>query len=181
MLQSLEPAEAPARIDPEAIAYILFTSGSTATPKGVCISHRALFSHLATMRRQFGYDFDTRLLNILPLHHTDGMNHGPLSAFTCGGTSFRVQRFTLHQLGLLLDMIYRERITHMIAVPTLLAMIAQTGPEFSDSFATPDFRFVVSSAAPLAASLWQQFQTRFRTRVANVYGLTETVVGGLFC
>src|SRR5262249_39905226 len=78
-------------------------------------------------------------------------------------------------------MIYRERITHLIAVPTLLAMIAQTGPEFSDSFATTDFRFVVSSAAPLAVSLWEEFQTRFRTRVANVYGLTETVVGGLFC
>jgi len=181
LLDRLEPAEPPARIDPESIAYILFTSGSTSTPKGVSISHRALFGHLATMRRQFGYDGGTRLLNILPLHHTDGMNHGPLTAFTCGGTSYRLSRFTLQQLGLLLDTLYKDRITQLIAVPTLLAMIAQTGSEYDDSFDTGDFRFVVCSAAPLAASLWEEFQARFHTRVANVYGLTETVVGGLFC
>lgn len=181
LADALEPAAPPERIDPESIAYILFTSGSTAAPKGVCISHRALFAHLATLRRQFSYDEGTRLLNVLPLHHTDGMNHGPLTAFACGGTSYRVQRFTLHQLGELLDRIYKDRITHLIAVPTLLAMMAQTGPELSDSFATEDFRFVVSSAAPLVPSLWEEFEARFRTRVVNVYGLTETVVGGLFC
>ncbi len=181
LLERFEPDEPPARIDPESIAYVLFTSGSTATPKGVCVSHRALFHHLATLRRQFAYGSDTRLLNVLPLHHTDGLNHGPLTAFTCGGTVYRLARFTLRHLELLVDSVYKERITHMIAVPTLLAMIAQMDPEFDDAFDTADLRCVISSAAPLAPSLWEAFQTRFRTRVANVYGLTETVVGGLFC
>lgn len=181
LLDALAPAEAPSRIDPESIAYILFTSGSTARPKGVAISHRALFAHLATMHRQFAYDESTRLLNVLPLHHTDGMNHGPLSAFTCGGTVHRPARFTLRNLGLILDSVYRDRISHFVAVPTMLAMIAQLDREYDDAFAGGDFRFVISSAAPLAPSLWERFEERFGTRVANVYGLTETVVGGLFC
>lgn len=183
-LDALEPAEPPTSIDPEQDAYVLFTSGSTSTPKGVRISHRALFAHLDTLRRVFGYDEGTRLLNVLPLHHTDGMNHGPLAAFVSGGCVHRPLPFRLQDLGALLDSVYSERITHWIAVPTLLALVDQLGDEpnsdYGDSFDTDDFQAVVCSAAPLPTALWERFQQRFRTPVANVYGLTETVVGGLF-
>ena len=184
LFDALESADPPATIEPTQDAYVLFTSGSTAAPKGVRISHRALFTHLDTLRRVFGYDEQTRLLNLLPLHHTDGMNHGPLLAFACGGCVHRPVPFRLQDLGLFLDAIYSERITHWITVPTLLAMVDQLSDDsesdFRDCFEGDDFRSVVCSAAPLPTALWERFQARFRTPVANVYGLTETVVGGLF-
>ncbi|MBW2288544.1 MAG: AMP-binding protein [Deltaproteobacteria bacterium] len=184
LFDALEPADPPATIDPAQDAYVLFTSGSTAAPKGVRISHRALFAHLDTLRRVFGYDERSRLLNLLPLHHTDGMNHGPLTAFVCGGCVHRPLPFRLQDLGIFLDAIYSNRITHWIAVPTLLAMVDHLSDDsesgFGDCFDSDDFRGIICSAAPLPAALWERFQQRFRTPVANVYGLTETVVGGLF-
>jgi long-chain acyl-CoA synthetase len=181
---SLEPADLPERIDPTSDAYVLFTSGSTAAPKGVRVSHSALFAHLGTLSRVFEYDESARLLNVLPLHHTDGMNHGPVVAFATGGCAVRPFPFSLQEIEALLDSVYTHRITHWITVPTLLALVSQlgsdAGEDWVDSFVTDDFRGIVCSAAPLATSLWEDFQSRFRTPVANVYGLTETVVGGLF-
>jgi long-chain acyl-CoA synthetase len=80
-----------------------------------------------------------------------------------------------------LDTIYSQRVTHLVAVPTMLALIARFGRGLEDCFKTEDFRFVVSAAARLEAHLWIEFETRFQTRVVNVYGLTETVTGSLFC
>lgn len=81
LLAAARPGLPPDSIDPESLAYILFTSGTTDQPKGVCISHRALFAHLETLSRVYGYDATSRILNILALSHADGMLQGPVIGF----------------------------------------------------------------------------------------------------
>jgi long-chain acyl-CoA synthetase len=180
ILERLTAAPLPEAIPPETDAYIIFTSGTTARPKGVRISHRALFAHLQTLTRQFGYDRKTRLLNLLPLHHADGLVQGPLSGFFAGGTVYRHLRFSIPAISDILDTIFTERITHFVAVPTMLALIMSMTVEGEDCFTSPEFRLIISTAAKLEPSLWEGFEARFGKRIVNVYGLTETVAGSLF-
>ena len=181
VLKTLEPAPPPSDVADSLEAYVLFTSGSTSRPKGVSISRGSLLAHASTLSRQLGYDSGCRLLDVLPLHHTDGLVHGGLTAWLNGGTSLRPMTFSITAAGNLLDSVYTLRATHFITVPTMLALLERCGGDYADAFRTEDFRFVISSAGNLDEHLWTRFEERFGSRVVNIYGLTETVVGGLFC
>ena len=180
LLDNLLPLEETPEIDRESVAYILFTSGTISEPKGVMISHKNLFAHLTTLSNQFGYSADSRILNVLPLDHTDGLIQGPAVAFFNGATVYRPVRFSIQNLERLLDAVYTYRISHFVAVPTILSLINKLAKGYEECFVTSDFHFIISAAAYLEPSLWENFENRFRTKIANVYGLTETVTGGLF-
>lgn len=171
----------PATVPPEVSAFILFTSGTTSRPKGVEVSHSAVAAHMGTMHRQYGYDERCVVLNGLPLHHSDGINHGPVNIMAAGGTLVRTGGFSVPRLPQILEMIPGHRATHMITVPTVLALISRLGNDFNDVFRTPDFHFVSSTAGPLDEHLWRSFEERFGTMVVNGYGLTETVCEGFYC
>ncbi len=181
LLEGLPPSEPPSEMADHNEAYILFTSGSTSRPKGVRISRAALGEHARTFARHYGYGRDCRLMNLLPLHHTDGLFHGLLTAWLSGATSLRPMRFSVAEIEAFFDSIYTLRTTHLITVPTMLNLLERFADGYEEAFQTEDFRFIISSASPLEETLWTNFQTRFGVRVANLYGLTETVCGGLFC
>lgn len=167
-------------VSADTVAYILFTSGTTSQPKGVEISAGALHAHLRTLSQQFSYDFDTRILNVLPLSHADGLVQGPVVAYFNGASVCRPCRFSAQTMVEVLDSIYRERVTHMVAVPAMLAMMSRLGDELAELFAGNDFRFIISAAAYLEPDLWKNIESLTGRRVANIYGLTETVTGSLF-
>ena len=170
----------PTTISPDTVAYVLFTSGTTSDTKGVQITHRNLFAHLRTLTEVYGLGADTRLLNILLLYHADGVIQGPVLAAYNAAVCVRPLRFELSNIGQLLDAIYKYRVTHMIAVPAMLALIQRFSDGYEDSFRTPDFQFIISVSSHLEESLWRAFSAKFGVRLVNVYGLTETVAGGLF-
>ncbi|MGQ0700495.1 MAG: AMP-binding protein [Panacagrimonas sp.] len=180
LLATLAPMAPPAALDPETLAYILFTSGTTAQPKGVSISHRALFAHLRTLARRYDYTPDSRILNTLMLSHTDGITQGPMMGFFAGIGVWRPLSFEVTRIEALLDAVYRLRITHMVAVPTMLGLILRLGLDRRDAFSGGDFRLLISCGAQLEAALWEAFEDAFRVPIVNVYGLTETVTGGVF-
>jgi acyl-CoA synthetase (AMP-forming)/AMP-acid ligase II/acyl carrier protein len=159
---------------------IFFTSGSTSLPKAVELSHAALGAHLSTLARHHGYNADTRLLNPLPFHHVDGLVQGPLVALSVGASTYRALAFTALNVPHFLDQIYSEGITHLVAVPTILAMILRLGAHQTDSFKGPEFCHVISTAGHLEEPLWRRFEDQFDIVVCNTYGLTETVAGGIF-
>ena len=181
VLDRTPPWELPGTLPGDLVAYVLFTSGTTARPRGVQITHASLAHHLGTLSRRFGYDRGSRILDVLPLHHTDGLIQGPVAAFWNGATVHRPLTFSIPHIGQLLDAIYAERITHFVAVPTILALLLAFGREYAGCMGIGDFRFVISAAAQLEPDLWSRFERTFGTRVVNLYGLTETVTGGLFC
>lgn len=161
-------------------AYILFTSGTTSKPKGVRISYKALIAHLKTLSNQYGYNANSRILNILNLSHADGIIQGPIITFFNNAQLFRPLNFSIPLIPELLDSIYHYRITHFVTVPSVLSLILKFGASQNDSFQTEDFQFVISCGALLEANLWEQFEKNFQVRITNVFGLTETVIGGLF-
>jgi long-chain acyl-CoA synthetase len=181
LLADLDPRHPPADGIPDSTtAYILFTSGTTSKPKGVEITHRNLHAQMQTFIRHYGITEQSRLMNLLPLHHTDGLTHGAFVGLMAGMTLCRPWRFSVDVLPNMLDGIYKHRITHLITVPSVLSLIASLGDDYLDSFTTPDLKFVISTAAYLD-DLWRSFEQRYRVRVVNVYGLTETVCESLYC
>ena len=179
-LAMARPHEPRLIVDPETLAYILFTSGTTSQPKGVCISHRALFAHLATLQRRLDYTPQSRILNTLMLSHADGMIQGPVMGFYNVSPVFRPLRFEVTRITPLLDAVYQLRITHMVAVPTMLAILVRLGGDQRDAFQGGDFQRLISCGASLDRNLWADFVSLFQTPLINIYGLTETVVGGVF-
>jgi long-chain acyl-CoA synthetase len=174
-LQTLENIEA------DDVAYILFTSGTTSDPRGVMISHGNLFAHLHTLKKVYGLTEDDRILNILMLYHADGIIQGPLLTAFNQATWIKPFRFDLSTIGDLFNAIYKYRITHFITVPTVLSFMNKFHEGYEDSFQTENFKFIISVASKLELKLWQDFEQRFHTKLLNVYGLTETVAGSLFC
>lgn len=162
-------------------AFVFFTSGSTARPKAVALSHGAVGTHVATMANQFGLSTQSRILNLLPWHHVDGMIQGGLVALASGATLYRPLRFQLNNVQKILDTLYVERITHFTVVPTMLAIIMRLAEGLRDAFVDLELKAVISTAGHLEAKLWDSFEERYGQAIANVYGLTETVSGGIFC
>jgi len=161
-------------------ALVFFTSGSTAAPRAVELSHGAIRAHLRTLARQHGYVPGSRILDPLPLHHVDGLVQGPLVALHAGATLYRPLQFRAQDVARFLDLVYSEAITHLVAVPTMLSLALRLGSAQADAFRTAEFRHVVSTAGHLEEGLWRRFEAHFGVLVTNTYGLTETVAGGLF-
>ena len=179
-ISELNPANIPEEIDPLEDAYILFTSGTTSEPKGVRISYRALFSHLSTLSNVYKTDNNSKFFNNLILSHTDGMTQGPLLALFNSATVYRPFPFSIQRIEDIFDIVYRENITHWVMVPTIMALIYQFKQNDTDILNNTGFKYVISCAGKLETKLWQQFEEKFKTRIINGYGLTETVTGGIF-
>lgn len=177
-------APAPAGVlqdDPDATALMLFTSGTTSRPKVVELSRRNIAAQLATFLAVYDYGPDCRILNPLPLHFTDGILHGPIIALIAGATLYRPKSFDFTQLEMLLASVYRDRITHFIVVPALLSLMDRMPERFDTALTTPDLRYVRCSGDTLPLALWRSVQDRFKIRVVNTYGMSETVCEALYC
>lgn len=171
----------PDNIPDDSIAYVLYTSGTTSDNKGVLITRRNLFSHLETLKKVYKLSAEDRILNILNLYHADGIVQGPLLSLFSGATLYRPFTFEINKINEIFYSIYRLRITHAFLVPAILSLMDKFSEGFEDSFQTPDFKFIISVSSHIESALWKRFSEKFKTRIVNVYGLTETVTGGLFC
>ena len=170
----------PVQIVDSQLAFIIFTSGSTAEPKGVQISYKNLFVHLETFGKKFDYNQNSRILNNMLLAHVDGLLQGPILTLYFGSQLYRSCSMEIQQLEYYLNTVYRERISHVITVPTILSLIDRL-TNHNDYFEASDFKYLISVAGILNPDLWKRLEQRFQLKLSNIYGLTETVMGGIFC
>ncbi|MDG6103899.1 amino acid adenylation domain-containing protein [Dactylosporangium aurantiacum] len=158
--------------DPDRIAYMIYTSGSTGRPKGVRIPHRALDAFVAAVVPSLGFDAAARCLNTLPLHF-DGSVVDLLVPLAVGA------RLNLGPAvmapSLVLDLVEGERITHMTAIGSTLALLAQRGDLAARDLTA--LRMVLTGAEivhPGAVQAWLAAAPNLT--VFNGYGPTETTV-----
>ncbi|MDF3079319.1 MAG: hypothetical protein K0S09_3208 [Sphingobacteriaceae bacterium] len=181
LLSKSEGTEIQPNYYKDSLAYIMFTSGTTSEPKGVAISQENLFTHLQTLQKVYHLDSESLLLNQLILSHADGLIQGPVLSAVTGCTWHRPFGFSIDTVGELLQYIYANDITHFFAVPTMLHFLVSNSEGNENCFQNPNFKLLISVSANLTGSLWDACESTFNVQMSNVYGLTETVAGGIFC
>lgn len=155
--------------DVSAPSLILYTSGSTGRPKGAVFSHDALtFANHSWAEPVMGLTPDDRVLVVVPLAHSLGLNGGLLAPLLTGATVVLLERFTPEAV---FTAIKKHHVTVLPAVATIFRRLLN-----SAAFARADFsslRRSVSGAAPCPWELAVEWQEKTSTRIIRGYGMTE--------
>jgi acyl-CoA synthetase (AMP-forming)/AMP-acid ligase II/thioesterase domain-containing protein len=155
--------------DPNDAALVLFTSGTTGSPKGVVLSFRALRKRVKLNIAAIGAEVLKRALVTLPTHFGHGLIGNALTPLMAGGDIVLFPRgFSLAEdLGQIID---KHEISFMSSVPTLWHIVKRSSrPPSGNSL----LRVHVGSA-PLSARSWSEIADWSRAEVVNCYGMTET-------
>lgn len=156
----------------EDLAVLAFTSGTSGTARGVMLSHRALLANVAQCARLRPAPVTAadRVLLALPLFHVYGLGPGLLQVACAGATAVLAGRFDAADS---LAAIARYRVTTVVGVPTMYRAWLRLGADaLHEGFRT--VRLLTSGAAPLEASLTEQFRAATGLGIFEGYGLTET-------
>ena len=154
-------------VDAEDIACLLFTGGTTGTPKAAQISYRMLaWNTLNTLVHELERDDIT--LTHTPMFHTGGLFVYTLPLLTIGGTVVIMRKWTADDM---LALIERERVTLLFCVPTQYQMMLDS-PRFArTSFAS--VRFLTSGGAPLPVPIVHAYRAAHDVAFKQGFGMTE--------
>jgi len=162
------------QIDPEDTCLIVYTSGTTGRPKGVVLSYRAVFSQSLSMAHHVNVDRSSIILNLFQFYQIGAIVNGILLAYLQGATLFRPYlKFSLDKTVDLLDRAASGRVTHFVAVPTLLNVLQSDRDRFAKVFRADHFHCFVSTADLLPEATWATAEKLSGKPVVNTYGLTE--------
>jgi long-chain acyl-CoA synthetase len=169
------PEGSPFAIDnlqPQDVAAIFYTSGTTGFPKGAMTTHEGFLSNIETCRRIVPLPFDgsTRTLVSVPLFHVTGCNSQLLPACASGGATVVMPAFNVQAF---LNLIGEERINSLTSVPAVYWLAIQQST-FRDVDIT-GVRWLSYGGAPTPPDLVARILESFpNARVGNGFGLTET-------
>lgn len=156
-------------IDEDDLLSINYTSGTTAKPKGVMITHRNAYLNVLGTLVHFPMSPADAYLWTLPMFHANGWTF--VWNVTARGAAHiclrKVEPTTIFQL------IGREKVTTLCAAPTVLIGIANA-PDETRALAKGQHVRLLTAGAPPAAITIERIETGLGWKVTHVYGLTET-------
>jgi long-chain acyl-CoA synthetase len=151
-------------------AVILYTSGTTGTPKGAELTHSNLRENCAVAGKALGsFTHDDVLLGALPLFHSFGQTCTMNCAVSLGCCVTMLPRFDPEKA---LEIIERDRVTVFQGVPTMYN--AMLHAEKADSVDASCLRICNSGGAAIPVELIRGFEDKFGCAILEGYGLSET-------
>jgi long-chain acyl-CoA synthetase len=150
-------------------AVILYTSGTTGTPKGAELTHANLARNAEIAQELFGLDERSVILGSLPLFHSFGQTCALNASVLAGAAVTLLPRF---DAGRALEIIERDRVTIFMGVPTMYGALLNH-PE-RDRFDLSSLQLCVSGGASLPVELLHGFEHAFGCTILEGYGLSET-------
>ena len=152
---------------PDALAAILYTSGTTGRSKGAMLSHENLLSNARTLCELWQFSKHDVLLHALPIFHTHGLFVAINVTLMSGSSMIFLPGFDN-------DAVVRHlpSSTVMMGVPTFYTRLLEE-PRFTKELAT-HMRLFVSGSAPLLAETHRDFELVTGKRILERYGMTET-------
>jgi fatty-acyl-CoA synthase len=158
----------PATIDESDLISINYTSGTTARPKGVMITHRNAYINTLGTLAHCHLSVDECYLWTLPMFHANGWTF-VWTITACGGRHICLRKVDALNI---FELIEKERISLFCAAPTILIGIANAEEELRKNI--PRGVRVLTAGAPPAAATIERIEQEFGWELTQVYGLTET-------
>jgi acyl-CoA synthetase (AMP-forming)/AMP-acid ligase II len=155
-------------VDPEDLAVLPYSSGTTGLMKGVMLTHRNLVANIEQAWNSMPLSEEDVLVGLLPFFHIYGQTVVLNMGLAKGSTIVIMQRFDCDAL---MDLMERYGVTWLhVAPPVILAMATTADVEGRDF---SKLKLVISGAAPLDAELAGRAEARIGAPVRQGYGMTE--------
>ncbi|KAI9848164.1 MAG: hypothetical protein M1837_000838 [Sclerophora amabilis] len=151
---------------PDDVALVLHTSGTTGRPKAVPLTHRNLTRTMKNIQSTYELTAQDRTLLVMPLFHVHGLLAGFLAPLLSGGSVIVPLRFSASDF-------WHNFITYKAnwytAVPTIHQILLKNPPPNQK----PSIRFIRSCSSPLSPSTFHQLEKAFDAPVLEAYAMTE--------
>jgi fatty-acyl-CoA synthase len=157
-----------AAIDGSQAGVIVYTSGTTGLPKGVCFDAETLVNMAFSVSLYANLTSEDRLLLLAPLAFGGGILCNLLLAYTFGSTLYIENAF---EPARALALLSEEKISVFIGVPLLWQYMSQH-PEFAAADLS-ELRFAVSGGAPVPLELLELYHREKNVLIQQAYGVTE--------
>jgi long-chain acyl-CoA synthetase len=174
--QPLPPDWHPEAVQPEEMAVLIYSGGTTGVAKGIMLSHFNLVAN-AHQIIAWGHLTDEQgVLAVLPLFHGFGMSVTMNAAVLVGGEIFLVPRFNAKQIA---KAIHKYKPSFFIGVPTMFVHLSNLPDIHRYDFSS--LRGIFVGAAPLTHAIKEGFEASLKAtgktggRMIEGYGLTESV------
>lgn len=168
-LSGIPPLRRATRRQPDDLAVLLYTSGTSGKPKGVMLTAGNLHANIKQIVDRAKFDSTDTMLGVLPQFHTFGLTVLTLLPLAIGCRAVYTARFIPRKL---INLARQHRPTVLVAIPSMygaLRMVKDASREDLSSL-----RYVVSGGEPLGQAVADGFYERFGIRICEGYGLTET-------
>jgi acyl-coenzyme A synthetase/AMP-(fatty) acid ligase len=163
------PSNAQTDAGPDADAVILFTSGTSARPKGVVLTYREHLSNIDPTADGFGITVDDRVYDFRSFNWASAQLLGALVPVNRGATLVMTQKFSASRF---FPHLREHSVTVAAGNPTTVNILLNGDGAHRDTL--PSLRFITSSSAPLTVEEWRRFEERFGIPLAQGYGSSET-------
>ena len=171
MLQEEPPGEwRPHRPEPEEMAVLIYSGGTTGVAKGIMLSHFALVANAHQIRAWGQLSQEDGILAVLPLFHGFGMSATMNAAILSRSEIVLLPRFQRREV---LRAIETHRPSFMLGVPTMFVAFNHM-PDI-DKYDLSSLKAVYVGAAPLTEAIKETFEAKTGARMIEGYGLTEAV------
>jgi fatty-acyl-CoA synthase len=149
------------------VAEIFYTSGTTATPKGVMLTHRNLCANAQTYMTTFALTDSDAQLHTIPLFHVNGWG-APHALTAVGGKHVMMRQFRARQV---FEAIQAEKVTIGAMVPAMLNTLLNDPDYKKYDFST--WKKLIIGGAPVPASFIKEASEKFGVDAHTGYGMTE--------
>ena len=159
----------PPQAQPDDLALLPYTSGTTGLPKGCMHSHRTLMPNAVGGGLWGQASAESVSLGVVPMFHITGMMYGVLGPVYLGSTVVLLPRWDRELAGRLIS---RHRVTHWTCIPTMI--IDLFGSPNYKTFDLSSLRYLSGGGAAMPQAVAERLQAEFGLNFAEGYGLTET-------
>jgi long-chain acyl-CoA synthetase len=161
------PCKAP-NADPSAVGAVIYTSGTSGDPKGVCLTFDNLVQNARACMTAAELSPDQVFLSLLPQFHAFGLTTNTLIPLLMGATVHYLPRFSPHAV---VNTLAAQRVSVFITIASMFGALTAMKDARPEQFAA--LTHPVSGGEPLSMKVAHAFEQRYHKRIYEGYGMTE--------